>query len=305
MESALPSKSDGPRRVLVIYNPTAGRSRPSHFEGVVSQLQRLGCDVTVRETTRRGDAETFARHSTLSSIDAVVAAGGDGTIAEVLNGLMGPSGPQNKIPLGIIPLGTANVLAAEIGLPSRPEDIAAVIAAGTRLCCHPGQANGNFFLMMAGVGFDAHVVDTTSSRLKKVFGKGAYAYATVRQLLRPPPGPYKVIIQGVAYCAASVVVGKGHFYAGRFVCTPDARLDKPLFQVCLFHDGGAWATLKYLFGFLTKRLPHMANVTLIQTDQLRIEGRPGDPAQGDGDIFARLPLDIHIAHMTLEILVPA
>jgi len=305
MESASRSQTNGPKRVLVVFNPIAGRTRPGHFEGVVSELQQLGCDVTVRETTRRGDAETFARLSDPSNVDAIVAAGGDGTIDEVLNGLMGPEGPQNTIPLGIIPLGTANVLAAEIGLPSTPKDIAAVIATGTRLHCHPGQANGHFFLMMAGVGFDAHVVDITHPRLKKMFGKGAYAYATVCQLLRPPPGPYKVTIEGVAYAAASVVVGKGHFYAGTFVCTPDARLDSPLFQICLFRDGGAWATLKYLFGFLTAKLPQMANVTLMQTDQLRIEGPPGDPVQGDGDIFTSLPLDIQISHLTFELLVPA
>ena len=292
--------NNGPKRILIICNPTAGKYRRDHFDKIVSELHRLGCDVTVMETMRRGDAEAFARTAEVARFDAVVAAGGDGTIGEVANGLLG-----RGLPLGIIPLGTANVLAAEIGLPHNLRAVASTIATGKRRRCYPGQANDHLFLMMAGVGFDAHVVDNTSPTLKRIFGKGAYAYATLRQLLLTSPGPYTVTLDEATYTAASVVVGKGHFYAGRFVCTPDARIGLPVFQICLFKDGGPWATLKYLLGFLAGRLPSMASVKLMQGDHLRIDGTPGDPVQGDGDIFTHLPLDVRIAEATLDLLVPA
>ncbi len=300
MANPSPAKLNGPKRILIIYNPSAGRFNRGHFGKVVSELDRLGCDVTIEQTTRRGDAEALAKLADPARVDAVVAAGGDGTIGEVLNGLLG-----RGLPLGIIPLGTANVLAAEIGLPPDPQAIASIIAAGTRLRCYPGLAEDRLFLMMAGVGFDAHVVKNTSPVLKSIAGKGAYIWATVRQLLRRPPGPYTVIVQGQSFAAASVVVGNGHFYGGRYMCTPDARLDEPVFQICLFRDGGAWATLRYIFGLLGGKLPAMANVTLLKTDHLRIEGPPGDPVQGDGDLVGALPLDIRIADITVDLLAPS
>ena len=159
LASTPPAKSADLKRVLIIYNPTAGWFRRGYFLKVLAELDRLGCHVTVQQTLRQGDAETFAKRTDPAQTDAVVAAGGDGTINEVANGLLGLN-----VPLGIIPLGTANVLAAEIGLLPGPKAIATTIAAGTRLTCHPGRANGRLFKMKAAEGFHAHVVKNTPTR---------------------------------------------------------------------------------------------------------------------------------------------
>ena len=113
------------RRVNVIYNPTAGWRRRARLERVLERLGELGASVTLRETRGRGDAEMLARAADPAACDAVVAAGGDGTINEVMNGL-----DRRNLPLGIVPLGTANVLAAEIGLPREPRAQAEAIACG-------------------------------------------------------------------------------------------------------------------------------------------------------------------------------
>ncbi len=105
------------RNLLVIRNPTAGR-RGGLFARTLDRLTTLGCRTEVRETAARGDAEAWARDSVGSAYDVVVAAGGDGTVAEVINGLMAVAGAP---PLAVLPLGTANVLAIEIGLPAHPE----------------------------------------------------------------------------------------------------------------------------------------------------------------------------------------
>ena len=294
------SGGQSPKRILIIYNPTAGRFRLGRFTKVMAELERLGCKLTVKRTTQRGDAESFARSADPTRVDAVVAAGGDGTISEVVNGLNGCG-----LPLGIIPLGTANVLAAEIGLSRCPQAIATVIADGARLRCHLGLANGHLFMMMAGVGFDANVVKTVSPVLKRLIGKGAYVWAAIRELLRHAPDRYQVTLEGRTTAAASVVIGKGRFYGGRYTCTPDARLGRPSFQVCLFKSGGRRATLKYILKFLSGKIPWLEDVTLVETDQVRIEGRPGDFVQGDGDIIACLPLDVDIAQESLDLLVPA
>lgn len=294
------SGAQSPKRILIIRNPTAGWFSQGRFSRVKAELERLGCDVTVRNTARRGDAEAFARSVDPAGVDAVVAAGGDGTVSEVVNGLLG-----RDLPLGIIPLGTANVLAAEIGLSHCPRATATAIASGARLRCRLGLANGRLFIMMAGVGFDAHVVKNISPVLKKLTGKGAYVWAVIKQLFCHAPDQYQVTLGGRTISAASVVIGNGRFYGGRYTCTPDARLDRPSFQVCLFKNGGTGATMQYILGLLRGKIPGMANVTIVEADRLRIEGRPGDPVQGDGDIITCLPLDVCIAPETIDLLTPA
>lgn len=293
------SASPDRKRILIIHNPAAGWLRQVRFAKVKVELKLLGCEITVKTTTRRGDAEAFARSADPIKVDAIVAAGGDGTVSEIASGMLG-----RNLPLGIIPLGTANVLAAEIGLSHCPRAIATVIAAGATRRCHIGLANGHLFMMMAGIGFDAHVVKYVSQALKKTIGKGAYVWATIQQLLRHASDEYQVTLEGRTISAASIVVGKGRFYGGRYTCTPDARLEEPSFQVCLFNSGGTWATLRYIVGLLRGKISGMANVTIIETDRLRIDGRPGESVQGDGDIITDLPLDVCIAPETLDLLVP-
>ena len=299
MADTRPANPRPPKRVLIIYNPTAGWFGRARFRKIKAALCQLGCDVTVQETARRGDEEAFARAADAGEVDAVAAAGGDGTVNEVAAGLIG-----SNLPLGIIPLGTTNVLATEIGLSRRPETIAAAIAAGTRLRCHPGQANGRHFMMMAGVGFDAHVVENCPPLLKKLIGKGAYVLTAIAGLWGHASHRYDVTLNGRTTSAASVIIGNGRHYGGRFVCTPDARLDRASFQVCLFKSGGPWAILRYGLGLIRGTLPRMTDVTMVEADGIQIKGRPGDPVQGDGDIIARLPLEARISRQTLDLLVP-
>lgn len=294
------ANSGANKRILIIYNPTAGRARRIHFAKIKNELDCLGCEVSVQETTAQGDAESFARAAHAATFDVVVAAGGDGTINEVINGLIG-----RDLPLGVIALGTANALAAELDLPSRPAAIARVMATGTRRRCHVGQANGRHFMMMAGVGFDAHVVEDVCPVLKRLIGKGAYVWATITGLLRHTSNRYEVTVNGRTVSAASVVIGKGHYYGGRYICTPDAALDQASFQICLFKMGGPWATARYLLGLLQGTLSQRADVTLLEADRIKVDGRPADPVQGDGDIIARLPLEAYISEKTIDLLVPA
>ena len=110
--------------------------------------------------------------------DVVAIAGGDGTINEVLNGI-----DVNAPPVAIIPIGTANVLAAEIGLETKPKVIADTITSGCPQPINLGIANGQRFAVMASMGFDAEVVSNVNLSLKRYFGKGAYALEALRQLL--------------------------------------------------------------------------------------------------------------------------
>src|SRR5262245_47146100 len=135
------------RQVRMIYNPVAGWRRQRRVAAVIAALRNRGIEVIQQATTCRGDAERFARAASLRDCARLVVAGGDGTINEALNGLSDP-----QLPLAIVPLGTANILAAEIELTAAAENVAAAIAAGPARPACAGVVNGRRFVMVAGIG---------------------------------------------------------------------------------------------------------------------------------------------------------
>ncbi len=290
-----PENEGAPRRLLVIYNPTAGGSRRQRFEAVLAALADLGCPMDVRPTSGPGDAAALARDADPAAYDLVVAAGGDGTINEVVNGLMG----LNHVapPLAVLPLGTANVLAAELGLDLVPAHIARVIARGPVRSVSLGRASapdgeGRVFSLMAGAGFDARVVAGIDLRVKRLLGKGAYVLQGLYQMsLRKPP-PLSVTVDGRAYEAASVVVSNARFYGGRYLLAPEARLEDPLLHVCLFRYGDTRSILRYALALQHGRLRQDDRFRIVTGRDIRIEGDPGAPLQADGDIIAHLPVRI-------------
>ena len=301
---------DGRNHALVIYNPKAGQRRYALFTSVIERLKSYGVEVTVKETGARGDAEAFARQARQHSLmkaqnapDAVVAAGGDGTINEVVNGMSG-----GELPLAILPLGTANVLAAEIGLEVKAEEIADTIWRGPVIDAHTGDVNGHRFTLMAGVGLDADVVANVNTRVKARLGKGAYVLTTLSELASYKPHYYRVAIDGHTYKAASVVVAKAHFYGGTFICAPDARLDADILHVCLFERVGRWNAVRYAANMMMGRLPMTAGYRIIETRSVSIwaeEGAySGDPVQADGDIVTNLPASISLPSQPLRLVVP-
>jgi diacylglycerol kinase family enzyme len=204
----------------------------------------------------------------------------------------------------LVPLGTANVLAAEIGLATSPAVVARTIAQGASERAYVGLANGRCFTAMAGVGFDAHVVANVDLGLKRRIGKGAYVLESLRQLFRFRFPRYRVTVDGRAFEAASVIVAKGHYYAGRYVCAPEARLDRPELHVCLFQRGGRWNAIRYAVALALGRLPKLPDFRIVRGSTVTIDGPPGEPVQGDGDIIAQLPARIEIAPRPLHLIVP-
>ncbi len=292
------------RRLLVVYNPTSGRRGRRRFAAVLAALRARGCRLDLRETAAPGDAEALARSAAARDVDLLVVAGGDGTINEAVNGLVRPDPGEEPPPLAVLPLGTANALAAEIGLDLDPGRIAQTIALGRPVPVSLGRANDRLFTMMAGAGFDAHVVDAVNLDLKRLIGRGAYLWAAARTLRRFASPGYRVRLDGETHEAASVIVAKGHFYGGRFVCAPRARLTEPLFQVCLFTRPGAWNMLRYAAALGLGRLGRLPHYKVLPAREVLIEGPEGDPVQGDGEVITRLPAQIRLLPEALKIVMP-
>lgn len=296
-----PSPAPRGRRMLLVFNPTAGRRR-GRLDAILKTLRARGWDVALQETTGPADATRIARDEA-SHYDVLAVAGGDGTLNEAANGL---ADVMDHAPaLAVLPFGTANVLAHEIGLGIDEARITEAAAAGRPTEIYLGQANGRRFLLMAGVGFDAAVVAGVGTALKRRFGKGAYVWRMLVELCRYRFPAFTVTIDGTAYPCASAIVAKGHFYGGRFVCAPDVKLTDADFQVCLFLSAGRLAVLRYAIALGMGRLHKLGDVKLLRGRDIRIDGPVGAPVQGDGDIIAALPATLSIVPGPITVLYPS
>jgi diacylglycerol kinase (ATP) len=287
------------RHIFAIFNPAAGRNRRRKFDAVVNLLQKAGCTVTVRVTEYAGHAEEMARGLSSAKVDVVAAAGGDGTINEIVNGLRGTG-----VALGIIPLGTANVVADEIGLKKDVEVIARTLAEGPLKPIHLGLCNGRRFVMMAGAGFDANVVSRVSLGLKKLLGPLAYVWTAGLQGFRDPFAACDVVIDGQAHRSVSVVACNGRRYGGPFLAAPDANLADASFQVILMKGRGWFSVTRYGAALLAGKVSIWSDVTVRTGREVIINGSAGQAVQADGDIVAALPVRIQIDPETLRVAYP-
>ena len=301
-----------PKAILLIRNPIAGRRRRGLVDAVVRQVQTQGWTVDLVDTEAVGDARRLAETCDAARYAVIAVAGGDGTINEVVNGL---AHRADAPALAIVPLGTANVLAHELGLSFKAAAIARTMVAGRALLVRPGEAcNGGAprcFSLMAGAGFDAKVVAGVSAPLKRRFGRGAYVWRSMIETRRYRPVRYAVEIDGVRHEAASVIVTRGRLYAGPYVVAPLATLSDPLLHVCLFERWGRSHTLRFGLALLTGRLPHAGGYRVIAGREVKVSvlsdaGEPGtQPVQIDGDDALTLPISINVASGAVRLLQPA
>jgi diacylglycerol kinase (ATP) len=290
------------RRVLIIVNPAAGRSRSRarYLRRVAAALERLGCAVVVRHGSDRiGDVERLARDAE-PDFEAIVAAGGDGTVNAVANGVAGA--PR---PVALLPLGTVNLLAREIGLPRRAARLAAMIASAPARPVWPGRIGGRLFVMVASTGFDAETVACVDPRLKRHIGRIAFIWAIPSRLWQYRPCELAVEADGVQHRAAALIAAKGRFYAGPFVVAPQADPADPVLDFVLLRRAGRIAILGYAMALLLGRLPGSKHVTIRRARSAVVSGDRDMPIQADGEIVGRLPATIGIADQPLQLIRPA
>lgn len=288
-----------PRHLLVVLNRRAARRRMARLRDVLALLEAGGCTYEVKEIAAAGDAARFVAEASPETVDAIAIAGGDGTINDAINGIH-----ADTPPLGLIPLGTANVLAHEIGLETDPAAIAAALIRGDRLAVVPGQVNGRRFMMMASVGFDAHVVRGVRGDIKRRIGKIVYALSALRQLVRYPCPHLAATIDGVPVTAATLVISRGRLYGGRFVMAPDADLATPEFHVSIFRRKGRLAMAGYSVALPLGLLTRWKLIGHVTARTIEVADRPGDPVQADGDVTACLPVRIGLADHPIQLIVP-
>ena len=214
-------------KTLIILNPAANSERAQRQQARVESFAR---DCVVCSTSCTGEAESMARRAAEEGFDKIVAAGGDGTVNEVVNGLAG-----TEATLGLLPIGTMNVFATELGLPVHDLERCWNIVQGehTRAVDLP-RANQKFFVQLAGVGLDAQVVKETSAQLKRNFGPLSYLISAAQIAARQPPRLFIKSEDTSIDEGSFVLVGNGRLYGGRFPFFKHAALDDGLLDVVVF-----------------------------------------------------------------------
>jgi len=275
-------------------------------ERVLKALSRAGHHVTVKPTPGPSAATGLARESIAAGADLIAVLAGDGTINEVAEGMIG-----SRILLGILPGGTANVLANELALAGKPEHVARRLAefeprriAVGRVQC--AAANPRHFLAMAGVGLDAQIVYGMSAGAKKRWGKLAYWAGGFSQLTRTLQ-EFDVEIEGRTYRSSFALLTKVRNYGGDLEIARRVNILDDQFEVILFEGSSPGRYLKYLTGVAANRLESMSGVTILRARKacFRAEGGERVHVQIDGEYAGHLPGEVEIVPDALTLLMPA
>jgi YegS/Rv2252/BmrU family lipid kinase len=278
-------------RIFVIFNPAARGEKSQRLRRFLEAKQ--SDRVALFPTRAPGEATRLAAQA--GPQDIVVAAGGDGTINEVVNGLSGAT-------LGILPLGTVNVFAKELGLPARLDAAWRVIEAGhTRvvdLGCATAGGQRRYFVQLAGVGFDARAVRAASWELKKRTGPLAYVWAGMKTLTGANPPVEAGTVTGMA-----VFIGNGRYYGGKIPLFPAARLDDGMLDICVIEKLGFASLLRYGPAILRGRHTGLRGVRYFQAAELTCRAAAGAPFQLDGEDAGDCPVTFTVHPRALRVLV--
>jgi len=285
------------KNILVVRNPKAGQ-HSRLFEHTMCALQETVQRLEVIETQHAGHAEEIARNAAKANEwDVLAVAGGDGTLNEVANGLIG-----SELPLGIIPVGTANVLAREVHLPMQAQGIARTLRSGADISIYPGLLNGRVFLMMAGAGFDGRVVARVSEKLKRYIGPGAYMLSALTEIMSGPSPLIHAEIDGSTHSASWVVVSNICLYGGPFCLAPSAHLETSGFVVTLFTSQTPWGRIRDMLGIATNRSGVPWGATVLSAKKVQLSG--DSVMQVDGDFGGPLPATVEVSPQALRMIIP-
>ncbi|HMV84470.1 MAG TPA: diacylglycerol kinase family lipid kinase [Blastocatellia bacterium] len=296
-----------PKQAVLIYNPIAGSLRrdPQQVERLRTALAEQGIFVKLQPTAYAGHATLLARQAVFDGVSTVIVAGGDGTINEAAQSLVG-----TETALAVWPGGTANVLVKELRLPKNAKALASLIAGDSIRTISVGRARKpetgwqRYFLLMAGIGLDAAIVNSVDLELKKVAGKGAYWAAGLDFLARMPLTPFSLKFNGRQHPGTFAVISNAACYASVFTLAPGACIDDDKFNVCVFNTRSRLAYLSYAFLSLTGSHKFGPGVVYQETGEAHANSNDEAPVQLDGDVVGKLPMDFDVIPQALRIYAP-
>ncbi len=292
-------------KILFIVNPTAGGGRGLKTWQVLNRVLTLrGLALDHQFTDRRGAATDLATRARLAGYGTVVAVGGDGTVQEIVNGLVGPKG-DCPTALGIVPGGTGNDFSKMLGYPGDPVGALEVVLGGRIRRFDLGRANGRYFINIAGVGFDAEVAGFLNQRPKRLPGILTYIYGILTVLFRYRPALLSLDLgaEVLRQKCLLVSVANGPSHAGGFKMCPEAKPDDGLLDLCVAGDLTRPQTLLLLPKVFSGRHTLHPKVRIYKgVKKVKISSELPLFLQADGEIFGRVPAEIEVVPNVLRVI---
>lgn len=295
-------------RICVIFNPAARGNKARRFRRFLNELSQ---QCALKATTAPGDARRLAQAATATGYDVIAAAGGDGTVNEVLNGIGDEPEGFERVRLGVLPLGTVNVFARELRIPLKLERAWRVLKCGREIQMDLGRADfqedakpaRRHFMQLAGAGLDARAIELVSWQLKKTAGPLAYVVAGLQALSERQP---RIVASGNGEKIEGelALVGNGKFYGGPFDIFPEANLCDNLLDVCLFPRINVPALLRLAPGFMSRRKLSEHRVRRLRSARVELTSDIPVAFELDGEWVGSLPVAFSIEPKRLRMVVP-
>lgn len=292
------------KRARVIYNPTAGKEQVRrNIPYILERLEKAGYETSAHATTKQGDATTEARRAVKRGFDLVIAAGGDGTINEVVNGL---AAEKNRPLFGIVPMGTTNDLARAIGVPNVIEKACDAICKGIEIPIDVGMANDRYFIYVAGGGSLTKLTYEAPSMLKTVLGRLAYYLKGIELLPQVRPTEVRMEYDGKLFEGEIMLflITNTNTVSGFEKFSPDSLLNDGMFELIIVKK----TNLAKLVNIAQKasRGEHINDPNVIYTQASRVKVFPKTKMQLnlDGEFGGMFPCELSNLYQHLHLLVP-
>ena len=292
------------KRVALINNPAAARATLEGLESITSVLEAEGYEVSAHSTEGHGHAAELAAAAVREGVDIVATYGGDGTAMQAAEGLHGSS-----VPLGLVPGGTGNLLATNLGIPRNPVKAAKIIATGRRRTIDLGRLETTegtrYFAVGCGAGDDADLVTKTTPESKRRWGVGAYVGCVVRTAHKIKPVPFTIHVEGktLKFDAASVIVANcPEVLPPVLSLGPEVTIDDGVLDVVVFKADGFFEAALVVWQLLRGRDTN--RVQRVRGAEIRVESDIEQVVRADGDACGSTPFTASIVPRALVVMVP-
>jgi len=288
-----------PTKALLVYNPVAGRSAlaESRLKQLSEKLAAVGivAELHVVHPDRGAEMAQKLREKSL-----LIICGGDGTIHNVL-----PDAVNAKVPVGILPAGTANVLARELDIPTSMDGAIQILGKGRTRLMRLGKANGRYFHLMAGIGADGYIINQVGLSLKRFLGVAAFYLTAISKFWSYKLRPFQVDLGHSSHTATFAVISNARYYGGHLLLTPHASVFDDMLDVCLFTSTNHIRFLSYLWGSLKGNHLTYYDVIYEKVRRIEVSGDQSVHVQLDGEVAGHLPMKIVSDEGRLEVVVPS
>jgi YegS/Rv2252/BmrU family lipid kinase len=295
-------------RICVIFNPAARGNKARRFKKFLNELSQ---QCALKATAGPGDARRLAQAAVATGYDIIAAAGGDGTVNEVLNGIGDEPDGFQRARLGVLPLGTVNVFARELNIPARLEGAWQVLKRAREMKIDLGRADfledgkpqQRYFMQLAGAGLDARAIELVSWKLKKTAGPLAYVVAGL-QAVAEKQAHIEVRANGEKIAGELALFGNGKLYGGPFDIFPGAELSDGLLDACTFPSVSVTSLLRLAPGFIARRKLSEQRVQRLRAAKFELTSTTPTAFELDGEWIGHLPVTLSVERQKLRVVVP-